>query len=152
MRAFRVLRRKHTLMVVEGAGGIQVPITQRLHILDLISRMKLPTIVIGRSGLGGINHALLTIFALRHHRIPIVALVLNQCQPVEGKTACVQEQSTVSLLQELAGVSVIGPLPYSPGVNRNWHDGLVRLAQTPSITKLAKLVLASGSGMLSQRG
>jgi len=143
MRAFRLLHQKYALMVVEGVGGVQVPITQRHHILDLIYRMKLPTIVIGRSGLGGINHALLTLFALRHHKIPIVALVLNQCQPVEGKTACVQEQSTVSLLRELAGVPVIGPLPYSPGVNRNWHEGLVRLAQTASIRKLAKLVLTS---------
>ena len=151
MRVFRLLYQKHALMVVEGLGGLQVPITQRLHILDLIYRMKLPTIVIGRSSLGGINHALLTLFVLRQHKIPIVALVLNQDQPVEGKIACVQEQSTVSLLRELARVPVIGPVPYSPGVNRNWHEGLASLAQTASITKLAKLVLASCEGMPSRR-
>jgi hypothetical protein len=58
----------------------------------------------------------------------------------------------VSLLQLLAGVPVVGPLPYSPSVNRNWNDELVRLAKTAPITKLARLILASGQGTFLQRG
>ena len=143
MRAFRTLSQKHAFMMVEGVGGVQVPITQLLNVSDIIYRMKLSAIVVGRSGLGGINHALLTLHALRRRRIPIVALVLNQCRPVRTKIARAQEQSTVSLLQMLAGVPVIGPLPYSPSVNQNWNESLVRLAGTAPITKLAQLVLAS---------
>ena len=142
IRAFRGLRRKHALVVVEGVGGVHVPITSSLNVSDLIYRMKLPTIVVGQSALGGINHALLTLHALRRRKIPIVALVLNQHRPVHTKTARVQEQSTMSLLRRLAGVPVVGPLPYSPSVNRNWNESLVRLAGTAPITKLARLVLA----------
>ncbi len=142
MRAFHALHQKHTLVAVEGVGGLYVPITQSLNMLDLIHRMKLSTIVVGQSGLGGINHALLTLHALRQRKIPIVALVLNQRRPVHTKTARLQEQSTASLLRLLAGVPVVGPLPYSQHVNRNWNDGLVRLAGTAPITKLARLVLA----------
>ena len=142
IRVFRTLRRKHTLMVVEGAGGAYTPITQSLNLSDLIYRMRLPTVVVGQSGLGGINHALLTLQALRRRKIPIVALVLNRGRPVQTKTARVQEQSTVSLLRRLAGVPVIGPLPYSPSVDRNLNEGLIRLAWTAPITKLARLVLA----------
>ena len=152
MRAFHALRQKHTLVAVEGVGGLYVPITQSLNMLDLIHRMKLSAIVVGQSGLGGINHALLTLHLLRRRKIPIVALVLNQRWPVHTKTARLQEQSTVSLLRGLAGVPVVGPLPYSQHVNRNWNDGLVRLAGTAPITKLARLVLASGRGTLSPRG
>lgn len=143
MRAFRTLSQKHAFMMVEGVGGVQVPITQLLNISDLIYQTKLPAIVIGRSSLGGINHALLTLDALRRRKIPIVALVLNQCRPVRTKIARAQEQSTVSLLQMLAGVPVIGPLPYSSSVNQNWNEGLLCLAGTAPITKLAQLVLAS---------
>jgi dethiobiotin synthetase len=143
MRAFRTLSQKHAFMVVEGVGGVQVPITQLLTMLDIIYRMKLSAIVVGRSGLGGINHALLTLHALRRRKIPIVALVLNQCRPVHTKIARAQEQSTVSLLQMLAGVPVIGPLPYSSSVNQNWNEGLLCLAGTAPITKLAQLILAS---------
>ena len=152
MRAFRALSQKHAFMLVEGVGGVQVPITQSLNVLDLIHQMKLSAIVVGQSGLGGINHALLTLHALRQRKIPIVALVLNQRRPVRTKIARAQEQSTVSLLRMLAGVPVIGPLPYSPSVNRNWDEGLVRLAKTALITKLARLILATGRGTRSQRG
>ena len=151
MRVFRALRQKHDLVVAEGVGGVHVPITSSLNVSDLIYRMKLPVIVVGRTGLGGINHALLTLHALRRRNIPIVALVLNQPGPVSTKTARVQQQSTVSLLRRLAGVPVVGPLPYSPTVNRNWNEGMVRLAGTAPITKLARLVLAFRRGTLSRR-
>jgi dethiobiotin synthetase len=152
MRAFRALSQKHAFMMVEGVGGVQVPITQSLNVLDLIHQVKLSAIVIGRSDLGGINHALLTLHALRRRKIPILALVLNQCRPVRTKIARAQEQSTVSLLRMLAGVPVIGPLPYSPSVNRNWDEGLVRLAGTAPIKKLMRLVLAAAQGTSSPRG
>ena len=151
MRVFHALRQKHRLMAVEGVGGLQVPITQSLNMLDLIYRMKLLAIVVGQSGLGGINHALLTLHALRRRKIPIVALVLNQRRPVQTKTARLQEQSTVSLLRLLAGVPVVGPIPYSLSVNRNWNEGMVHLAGTAPIKKLMRLVLAAAQGTSSQR-
>ena len=146
LRAFRTLRKKHALVVVEGVGGVHVPITETAEVLDLVQRMRLPAIVVGRSGLGGINHALLTLHALRQKQIPILALVLNQLRPVHTKTARVQERSTVSLLRRLAWVPVVGPLPYSPRVSRNWNEGLVRLAGTAPIKKLARLLSGSGRG------
>ena len=142
MRVFRALRQKHACMVVEGIGGIYVPITRVLNVSDLIYEMRLPTIVVGQSGLGGVNHALLTLHALRRRHIPVAALVLNQPRPLRTKTARAQEQSTLRLLRRLAGVPVVGPLPYSSTVNRNWNEGLALLAKTAPITKLARLVLA----------
>lgn len=142
MQVFRTLHQKHEFMVVEGVGGVFVPITQSLNILDLIYQMKLSTIVVGQSGLGGINHAMLTLDALRHRKIPILAVVLNQCRSVHTKIGRVQERSTVSLLQRLAGVPVVGPLLYSQSVKQNWNDGLIQLARTAPIMKLARLVLA----------
>jgi len=151
MRVFRLLSQKHPLMVVEGVGGVYTPVTQTLNIINLIDHMKLSTIVVGQSGLGGINHALLTIHALRLQKIPIVALVLNRRWPVQTKTSRAQEQSTISLLRRLAGVPVVGPLPYNPTVNLNWNDGVVRLAETAPITRLARLALASPRGTISPR-
>jgi dethiobiotin synthetase len=140
LRAFRALQKKHACMVVEGVGGVHVPITETADVLDLMERMRLPAIVIGQSGLGGINQAMLTLHALRQKHIPILALVLNQLRPVRTKNARIQEQSTVNLLRRLAGVPVIGPLPYSPSMNCNWNEGLACLAATAPITKLAKLL------------
>ena len=141
MQAFHALRQKHALVAVEGVGGVYVPLTSSLNIVDLIYRMKLSAIVVGQSGLGGVNHALLTLDALHRRNIPIVALVVNQCRPVLTKTARLQEQSTVRLLRQLAGVPVIGPLPYRSTLERNFHSEVARLAKTAAITKLMRLVL-----------
>ncbi len=151
LRTFRSLRQRHTFMVVEGVGGIYVPITPVLNLLDLIYKMRLPVIVVGRSGVGGINHALLTLHGLRDQNIPVVALIVNQTRPVRTKIARVQEKSTVNLLRCLAGVPVVGPLLYNPTMNRGWDNGLIDTAKTAPMTELVNLVLASGRGTISRR-
>ena len=152
IRAFRTLQSRHEVLLVEGVGGVNVPITSSLDVSDLIYRMKLPTIVVGRVSLGGINHALLTLGALRQRKMSVLALVLNRTLPAQTATARTQERSTVRLLRQLAGVPVIGPLPYRSTLERNFHSEVARLARTAAITNLARLVLASGRGTLSRRG
>jgi len=142
IQAFHALSQKHTFMAVEGVGGVYAPLTSSLNVLDLIYRLKLPAIVVGQSGLGGINHALLTLHALRQRNIPIVAMVLNRRRPVLTQTDRLQEQSTITLLRRLAKVPVVGPIAYSSTLNGHWDKGLAHLADTPAITRLARLVLA----------
>lgn len=144
LRAFHALSQKHDFVAVEGAGGVHVPITDRIDGLDLMQRMGLPVIVVGRSGLGGVNHALLTLHALRQRKVSVIALVLNQPMPVRTKIVRMQEQSTLTLLQRLAKVPVVGPIPYSSRIQQNWNEGLVSLSWTVEIMRLAKLVTASG--------
>ena len=123
---------------------MHVPITGTVDMLDLVQRMGLPVIIVGQSGLGGVNHALLTLHALRQRKIPIVGLILNQLRPVRTKIARAQEQSTVTLLRRLAKVPVVGPLPFLASLNQNWNEGMSRLAGTVEIRKLARLVSAFG--------
>ena len=151
IRTFQTLLQKHSFVVVEGAGGVYVPITQSFNMTDLIYRMKLPVVVVGFSGLGGVNHALLTIQALRGRKIPILALVLNQRRPVLTKTESLQEQSTVTLLRRLAKVPVLGPIAYNQRYNLHWDEGLTHLSETAAITRLAKLITASGHKTPLQR-
>lgn len=151
-RAVRSLRSRHDLLLIEGVGGVHVPLTRTVDVLDLISQLKVPTVVVGRASLGGVNHALLTVKVLRQRRIPIVALVLNRTSSPRTILAQRQERSTTRLLHELAGVPVIGPLPYHSALSRRFDDEVVRLARTAPITKLMRLVLASGRGRTSRRG
>ncbi len=146
MRAFRTLQSRHEMLLVEGVGGVRVPITASLDVLDLIDRMKLPTIVVGRAGLGGINHALLTLAALRRCKISVLALVLNRTLPATTTTARVQERSTLHVLRQRAGVPVIGPLPYLSGLENNCAKEVTRFARSSGIRKLTSLVQASGRG------
>ncbi len=142
MRAFRTLRSRHEVLLVEGVGGLLVPIMPKHDVSDLIYRMKLPVIVVGRVSLGGINHAMLTIGALRRRNIPVLALVLNRSLPRRAATAQAQEQSTIRLLRHIADMPVIGPLPYRAALERNFQHEVTKLAGTAAITKLVGLVLA----------
>ena len=151
MRAFRTLQSRHEVLLVEGVGGVHVPITQSLDVSDIIYKMKFYAIVVGRVSLGGINHALLTLEALRRRKISVLALVLNRTIAVETATAQLQESSTLRLLRQRADVPVIGPLPYRAALEQNFQSEVARLARTAAITKLMRLVLASGRGTLSRR-
>lgn len=64
------------LSLIEGAGGVLVPITKRHLMLDLIKALDIPTVIVARSSLGTINHTLLTIETLRAHHIPIRGVVM----------------------------------------------------------------------------
>lgn len=152
MRAFRMLQSRHELLLVEGVGGVHVPFTPSLDVSDLIYRMRLSVIVVGRVSLGGFNHALLTLRALRQIKIPVLALALNRTLPAQTVTAQRQESSTLRLLRQLVDVPVIGPLPYHAALQLNFQSEVARLARTAAITKLMKLVLASGRETISRRG
>lgn len=139
-KVYRLLCGRYDHMIVEGIGGVHVPITPKADVMDLIVKLKLPVVVVGRAGLGGINHALLTIETLRRRKIPIVALVLNRSDPARSKLTDIQERTTVEILRKQAGVPVIGPLPYVSGLSRQFRRSVVRLSRIAAMEKLVRLV------------
>lgn len=64
-------------IIVEGAGGVMVPITYNFFMLDLIKKFQLPAIVVCRGNLGTLNHTLLTIKALEGAKIEVAGLIIN---------------------------------------------------------------------------
>ncbi len=64
-------------LVVEGAGGLMVPLNDRTLMIDLAARFALPVIVAARTGLGTINHTLLTLEALRRRGLPIAGVIFS---------------------------------------------------------------------------
>ena len=64
-------------LIVEGAGGLMVPLNSRSLVIDLIVQLGLPAILVCRTGLGTINHSLLSLEALRARNIPVSGVILN---------------------------------------------------------------------------
>ena len=139
--AFRTLAARHELMLIEGAGGVLVPISKQADMRDLIERIGLPVLVVGRAAIGGINHVLLTVEALARRRIAIAGIILNRTKDAASATVDgMQESSTVALLRERSGAPVIGPLPYEPLLGQSWERGLAAVAGSEAINELADLV------------
>ncbi len=64
-------------LIVEGAGGLMVPLNDKSLVIDLIVQLGLPAILVCRTGLGTINHSLLSLEALRARNIPVAGVILN---------------------------------------------------------------------------
>ncbi len=75
-RAYDALRAEHDFVLVEGAGGLLVPLTQQATMADLAVDLGLPLLVVARAALGTINHTALTLEACRARKLPVAGVVI----------------------------------------------------------------------------
>jgi dethiobiotin synthetase len=116
-QAFQTLSAGHDIVVVEGIGGVLVPVTADLFVADLMKRMGLPAIVVARPSLGSINHTLLTLECLRTRGVPILGVIFN----TPSRPASDSGQSeTIPTIVRLSGVRSFGELPYCDGLPATW--------------------------------
>ena len=92
-------------MVVEGAGGIMVPLTRRYTYRDLAYTMALPVVIVARPGLGTINHTLLTVSALRSKDISIAGIIINFA---DDRKAGLAEETSFSIIAKISKLPILG--------------------------------------------
>lgn len=95
-------------LIVEGAGGLMVPLNNRDLIIDLIRHLNLPVCLVARSSLGTINHTLLSLAQLRAAQIPILGVILNGVKNPSNRAA-IADFGQVPILAELEPLSTINP-------------------------------------------
>lgn len=88
-------------LVIEGAGGLLVPLNGKELMLDLIKALKTKVIVVSKNYLGSINHTLLTLEALKIHQIPVAGIIFN------GDV----NQETERYILNYTGVTLLGRIP-----------------------------------------
>lgn len=81
----RKLDADHDIVLVEGAGGLLVPISETESMADLATRLALPMIIVAADRLGSMNHSLLTLEAARHRGLDVAALVLSETRLGSGR-------------------------------------------------------------------
>jgi dethiobiotin synthetase len=107
LEAARALAGRHETVLVEGAGGLLVPLTDRESFADLALALGLPALVVARAGLGTVNHVALTIEALRARGIPLAGVVLN-------RTGAADDPSVPFNAAEIARVTGCEPIATLP--------------------------------------
>jgi dethiobiotin synthetase len=135
----RELQARFETLLVEGAGGLLVPLGEGLTVADLAGRLGFPLAVVARPGLGTVNHTALTVAVARARGLVVAGVVLNGCH--EGLDESVADNP--ALIEEIANVSVIGRTP--------WLDGeltasRIRAAVAPAIDVLPLLRALEGIG------
>jgi malonyl-CoA O-methyltransferase len=96
------------LLVVEGAGGVMVPATDELMMLDLAAIWGLPVVLVARSGLGTLNHTLLSLQVLRSRGVAVAGVVLNG-PPNPANSRTIAQLGKVRILAEVGHMPALSP-------------------------------------------
>lgn len=113
LKILQDLAKKHDFMIVEGIGGIMVPLTESESVADFAKRAGLSAVIVSTPALGTLNHTLLTVMACREFGIDVKGIIVNKMP----KKPSLVEQKAPEVLERLAGVRVLGVLPFMRGAN-----------------------------------
>lgn len=118
--AFISLKDKHDIIIVEGAGGVLVPINEAETMLSLMISLALPVVVVARSGVGTINHTLLTLRELANAKLDVLGVIFNDTTPCslncssERMAQVVQDNRQT--IERLGNVPVLGHMPFMENI------------------------------------
>jgi dethiobiotin synthetase len=122
---YHQLASAYSIVLVEGAGGLLVPIRDGYFVADLARSLKLPLLVVARLGLGTINHSLLTVRQARQMGLKVRGLVLND---TVGGRRDVAAKTNIKIVPELCRTPLLGVVPHgTSGREAAAHRICVRL-------------------------
>jgi len=121
--SLRELAGRYDYFVVEGAGGLYVPlIDTSFLVLDLIRWLRLPLLVVARAGLGTINHTALTVMAARQAGIEVAGIILNRYP----KAPSLAEQTNPGVIEAITGRPILARVPEIDNLNDpEGREGLI---------------------------
>jgi dethiobiotin synthetase len=111
LRLLQNLSKKHDIMIVEGIGGIMVPLTENQFVANFVKSTGLPVIIVTTPVIGTLNHTILTVMACKEFGINIVGIIVNKMQ----KRPSFAEQKAPEMIERLTGIRVLATLGYSKG-------------------------------------
>jgi dethiobiotin synthetase len=103
------LGESHDALLVEGAGGVLVPLNRQEKMVDLMKKLGLSVLLAARPSLGTINHTLLSIEVLRAHQVPIAGIVFIHSTPTPAGFI---EEDNANIIAHFSEVPVLGTIPY----------------------------------------
>ncbi|MDW8345033.1 MAG: dethiobiotin synthase [Verrucomicrobiae bacterium] len=105
---YEQLAGRYRPVLVEGAGGLLVPVTARTTVADLARELRLPLLIVARLGLGTLNHTLLTVEAAQRRGLTVRGIILNDLTGRRG----LAERTNPAALAALCSAPVLGVVPY----------------------------------------
>jgi dethiobiotin synthetase len=110
-RSIKLMSRDSDVMIVEGVGGLMVPMDEKHTFLDVAAWMKLPAVIVARPSLGTINHTLLTASALRSRGVKVAGVVIN-CYPTDTPGAA--EETNPRAIERWGKTHILCVVPDDP--------------------------------------
>ncbi len=105
--SFEKLSKMHSMLLVEGMGGVLTPILKDYYVADLIKEMKIPAIIVARTKVGTVNHTVMTVRMCQKYKIPLKGIIINDFDPDGYKTDELSRD-----LKNLTCVPILGSIPF----------------------------------------
>ena len=109
----KALSRRFDFVVVEGIGGLMVPLNEKILLIDLIKMLKIPVLLVAANKLGAINHTLLSIGALKAQKINLIGVIFNNLFKRENPLIL---NDNPKIVEKFSGIRTLGILPYAKDV------------------------------------
>ncbi len=107
LSSFKSLSKIHSMMLVEGMGGIMTPILKNYFVTDLIKDMKIPAVLVTRTKIGTVNHTIMTVKMCEKYKIPIKGIIINDFDSDGYKI-----KELTRDFKSLTGVPILGSIPF----------------------------------------
>ncbi len=107
------------IVIVEGIGGVRVPLTTEFDLLDLAVEFALPVVIVARPNPGTINHTLMTIDCVRAAQLKIAGVVINGYRASEETIA---GNTAPAIITKFGGVNILSEVPFDETVNIEESD------------------------------
>jgi dethiobiotin synthetase len=134
--SFMRMKKRHDWLLVEGIGGVLVPLSDEIMAVDLASAMKLPAILVARAGLGTINHTLLSVEAMTKRQVPVLGIILN----LASRHPDLAERTNPGEIEAHTGIKTY-TMPAVPGVSTDLVEGEGMPTLSDALIPLAEKLL-----------
>ena len=111
--AYKDICQNSNIVIVEGIGGVRVPLTEEFDLLDLAVEFALPAVIVARPNLGTINHTLMTIDCVRAAELKIAGIIVNGYNAVESTVA---EDTAAETIAKCSSADVLAVVPFDETV------------------------------------
>jgi dethiobiotin synthetase len=113
IKKYQTMAAKYEWLIIEGVGGVMVPLRRDLLLADLLALIQPRTLIVARSGLGTLNHTLLTLEALRTRNIPVLGVIFSDQQEREDERLV---EDNLQIIEEIGEVRVFGRLRWQQNI------------------------------------
>ncbi len=123
LSAFKRLADRYDITIVEGAGGLMVPVYRKYLVIDIAKDLNLPIIIVSRPGLGTINHTLLTIEAAQQRGLHVLGVIINYAEPAKKGLS---EKTNPEVIERLSRIPVLAVIPFSKNTEKGGTEGIFK--------------------------
>lgn len=135
-QSFLRLAANNDIVLVEGAGGLMVPLSEQRLVSDLISHLDLPAIIVARPNLGTVNHTLMTCSCAKQMGIEVKGVIICNYPENPGPA----EVYAARMIEEFSGTPVLGVFPHiSDGNPKKQVEGILGQMDASSVAKITNL-------------